>query len=136
MTAGTSHDHGTTVLAGLRGHGEVHEFAPGQSLLARGGPGDGLYVLDEGLVKLVVPGRDGRPLLLAVRGPGDVAGEGAALDGRPRSAAVVALTPVRARWVPRDRLLALVEQDPDLRAHLLTLVLARLQDASGVEDDC
>lgn len=124
------------VSAGLRGHGEVREFAPGQVLLARGSPGDGLYVLDEGLVKLVVPGRGGRPLLLAVRGPGDVAGESGALAGRPRSAGVVALTPVRARWVPRPRLLALVEQHPDLGAHLLELVLARLHDASGVEGDC
>lgn len=136
MTARTSNHQDTSVAAALEGLGEGRAFDPGETLLAYGGPGDGLYVVDEGIVKLVVPGSGARSVLLAVRGPGDVAGETGALDGRGRSAAVVALTAVRARWIPRDVLLRVLEQDPAASALLLDVVLARLRDATGVVEGC
>ena len=53
-------------------------------------PGDALYVVATGQVKVVLIGEDGREVILSVLGEGDFFGEAALLSGAPRNATVQA----------------------------------------------
>lgn len=65
--------------------------------------------------------------MLAIRGPGDVLGEMATIDGRYRSATVTALTPVSALLLepPVEDLLS----RPSISRALLTVIVRRLREA-------
>jgi CRP-like cAMP-binding protein len=54
-------------------------------------PGDALYVVKQGQVKVVLIGEDGREVILSVLGEGDFFGEMALIDDEPRSAHVIAM---------------------------------------------
>jgi NTE family protein len=67
------------------------QFKAGQTILHRGEPGDCLYVIESGLVCVLLPQRGGADTILAQLGPGQIFGEMAILMGQPRSAEVRAL---------------------------------------------
>ncbi|MFE7189717.1 Crp/Fnr family transcriptional regulator [Kitasatospora sp. NPDC057541] len=103
-----------TLLAELRRDGSPAAFAAEQDVLRLGtrrshGP-DETLILDQdrggfvlllltGFAKATVEDAAGTPVLLDVRAYGDVVGEAAALDGRPRSATVTAAGPVTVRRI-------------------------------------
>ncbi len=81
-----------------------------------------LYVLLEGTVKVVRGGRT-----ISRLKAGEYFGEIALIDGRPRSASVVAETPVRCLALQQDALRKLVRTDPDVSWTLLQSLAARLR---------
>ena len=85
-------------------HGEWRTIQPGAVLMEQGAPGDAFYAIGSGRVRVV---RDGKEVDLL--GPGSYVGEIALLFDVPRTATVVAYTPVRAFRLDRqgfDRLVA------------------------------
>ena len=68
----------------------------GQTLFAEGDPGDRLYVIIDGKIKLGARPRDGRENLLAVLGPGEMFGELSLFDPGPRTATATAVTDAHA----------------------------------------
>ncbi len=61
------------------------EIARGDALFQEGEPGDRLYVVREGKIKLGRRSNDGRENLLAVLGPGEMFGELSLFDPGPRT---------------------------------------------------
>src|SRR4051795_5788451 len=76
-------------LAALVRRGVPRSFPRGQALLHVGQVPDRVLLLREGRVKVETTTAAGRSVVLAVRGPGELVGELAALDERPRSASIV-----------------------------------------------
>jgi CRP-like cAMP-binding protein len=70
-------------------------------------------------------------LILALRGPGELIGEMAMLDGSPRCASVTALGPVRARVLAADRFRRFVAGDPRANGLLMAQLAARLRSADA-----
>ena len=68
------------------------DFTRGQVVFAEGDPGDRLYVIVDGKIKLGTTSNDGRESLLAVLGPGEMFGELSLFDPGPRTATATALT--------------------------------------------
>jgi CRP-like cAMP-binding protein len=68
------------------------DFTRGQIVFAEGDPGDRLYVIMDGKIKLGTTSNDGRESLLAVLGPGEMFGELSLFDPGPRTATATALT--------------------------------------------
>jgi CRP/FNR family cyclic AMP-dependent transcriptional regulator len=62
-------------------------------LIQEGTPGDALYVILSGKVKVYLAGPDGKEVILAILAPGDFFGEMALIDDEPHSAAVMAMEP-------------------------------------------
>src|SRR3954470_22036499 len=83
--------------------GRPLDFAPRMVLVRQHEPSAHVLFLAHGWTKITTSAANGYEALLALRGPGDIVGESAALTGRPRSATVTALEPVRAVAVERDR---------------------------------
>jgi CRP-like cAMP-binding protein len=86
----------------LLGLGHELDFAPRIALLHQHEPSSHVLFIVRGWTKVTVSAANGYEALLALRGPGDIIGESAALTGRPRSATVTALEPVRAVAVERE----------------------------------
>jgi CRP-like cAMP-binding protein len=79
-------------LAGVARFVEVREFPAGAVIVGQDDPGEALYVLARGRVKVVLYGESGREIILSLfREPGDFFGEMSLLDDQPRSATVIAL---------------------------------------------
>ena len=70
------------VAAGMR----TRRFRRGEVIFHAGDPGDALFIIVSGEVKIAVPSETGDEAILATLGAGDVFGELALLDGAPRSA--------------------------------------------------
>ena len=90
--------------------------------------GDSLFVWLGGLPKVDPHTPEGEGVGLSWLGGGEVFGEMAALDGAPRSADVVALTPVRVAKLRAEPFSALLKQEPGLALALARLEAMRLRD--------
>ena len=115
-----------TELGRLAAVAETVELAPGTILLREGEAGDALFVVLTG--ELAVSKRSGNAdIPLAVVGPGEVQGELAVLEGRPRSATVRAVGPATLLRLRREALLDVLGRQPELALALLRTIAGRLR---------
>ena len=115
----------------LRARGTVRQFSRGAALAHAGQISDRVLVLLSGHVKLTRVTDDGREVLLAIRGGGDLVGEQSSIDGAPRSASIVALDKVEALALPPDDFLAFVTRTPEASLYIMRMLAERLRDADG-----
>jgi CRP-like cAMP-binding protein len=115
----------------IRERAGSRKFARGQALMHVGQVPHDVLVLRSGRVKVSAATESGRQILLAFRGPGDLVGELAALDERPRSASIAALEPVEALALTHEQFRALLEQHPSAAMALLRVLSDRLRDADA-----
>jgi CRP/FNR family cyclic AMP-dependent transcriptional regulator len=87
------------------------------------------FVILSGRVKVAAVTEDGREAVLAVRGPGELIGELAALDGQPYSATVVSLEPVDVLVVPAAGFASFVSAHAGIARVLLDMLAERLREA-------
>jgi CRP-like cAMP-binding protein len=120
-----SHEHVDT----LRALGRTRSFAVGAALFNERAPGDAVFVLLSGRVKLSCVTEGGREALLGIREPGDLIGEMSAIDGAPRSATAIALEPVEVLTVSRDAFVGFLDRTPGVALVLLRMIAPRLRDA-------
>jgi CRP-like cAMP-binding protein len=102
----------------------------GAMLFARGDPGNEIYLVLEGRIRLSVLSPDGRELSFAHAVAGDIFGEIAALDGAPRSADATAITPVRLKTLSRSALHRLLTTNTATALAIIKLLCGRLRDVS------
>ncbi|MGI5995638.1 MAG: Crp/Fnr family transcriptional regulator [Saccharomonospora viridis] len=98
------------IWAKLVQHGVRKPHSAGEWLLQQGSPGGWVLLCLAGRSKVVYAEPDGREVLLAVRGPGDVLGEFSSRDGLPRSATVQAIEPGITSTLPDQQFAELVER--------------------------
>jgi CRP-like cAMP-binding protein len=115
-----------TVLASLA---HRRRYPRGQTVFREGDPCTGLYVVEEGRVKVRVTSSEGRERILALLGPGDVLGELAVLDGEPRCADVVAHEECTLIFLGREEFREFLGRHPEASARLLHLLARRLRRA-------
>ncbi len=92
-------------------------------------PGDSMYFIASGQAKVVLTGGGGREVILATLGPGDFFGEMSILDGRPRSATVLAIEESRMLMLTRESIMDLIRARPEIALALLAEMSARLRRA-------
>ncbi len=111
------------VAAGTR----TRRFRRGEIVFHAGDPGDALFIIVSGEVKISLPSEEGDEAIIATLGPGDVFGELALLDGAPRSATASALIATEAVVLPRDRFRELIATEPAVRDTLLASIAGELR---------
>jgi CRP-like cAMP-binding protein len=109
--------------------GRKQRFRAGSTLFHEGETSDRLLGVLSGRVKISSFTGDGREILLAVRGPGDLLGELSSIDGEPRSATASALDDVEALVVGASAFKAFLEAHPRVALLMLEMVTRRLRDA-------
>src|SRR5262245_5312320 len=107
-------------------------YRAGQSIFERGDPGNVMYLVLEGRVRLSVSTAEGRELSFAHAVTGDIFGEIAALDGSPRSANAGALTDVRMKSLAAAALHRLIAAHPALSKSVIEFLCSRLRDVSEI----
>lgn len=119
----------TTAAGHNADHVGVHtsEFGPDQTIFVQGDPGDRVYLIVEGTVKITFRGPGGRTNVRAIIGPADIFGELAVFDPGPRACTAIAITDVRAMWVDRATLRAWMAAQPAIADQLLCALTRRLR---------
>ncbi len=92
-----------------------------------GSPGDNMMAVVSGNVRISVTSPDGRELLLAILLPGEVFGEIALLDGKPRTADATALTACSLAILDRREILAFFDRHPNAWANIVRVLCDRLR---------
>jgi len=113
----------------LRARAMVRRFPRATALFHEDQVSDRAIVVLGGFVKLCSISDDGREIVLAIRGPGDLIGEIGALDGRPRCATAIALEEVTALMVPATDLRLFLAAYPQVALDIISELGARLRDA-------
>jgi CRP/FNR family transcriptional regulator, cyclic AMP receptor protein len=103
------------------------ELSRGQVLFREGDPGDRLYVIAEGKIKLGRTSGDGRENLLAILGPGEMFGELSLFDPGPRNATATAVADTHLIGLGNEDLTTWLTGRPDVARHLLRALARRLR---------
>ena len=98
-------------------------------ILHKEDPGDSLFIIKEGRVKVVLYGDDGREVILSILKDGDFFGEMSLLDGEPRSASVVSMEDSNLYILKRDGFLQTLMERPGIALRILVELSRRLRVA-------
>jgi signal transduction histidine kinase len=112
----------------LRHISQERRFAAGQEVFKEGDNGDGVYVVKDGLVEISVEIAPGTRRVFAQIGPGEMFGEMAVLELKPRSATARAVKNAEVYFIPRDELRVMVQRSPELSLELLSEISHRLRE--------
>ena len=105
----------------------IHDYPKSATIFRNGDPGDAMYLIDVGKVRISITDADGAVVTLAELGPGDFFGEMAMLDGQGRSANATAIDDARLAKLTRDDFLSFMRSDPRVTLELLTALTHRLR---------
>ncbi len=113
-------------------------FQKGDQILAEGELANGFYVVLDGRVKMVRALPNGRSVVLALVGPGDLFGTAAALGGQPCDAAIIALQTTLCMKIDHSGLMVLFEEQPRLISEILPLLTRHMVECKNciVEMTC
>jgi CRP-like cAMP-binding protein len=139
-------------LAPLRNHPLFREFPPaviehfgtymtrrsvrrGATIFSKGDPGTGLMAVLWGSVKIGVPTADGREAVLNIINPGEIFGEIALLDGRPRTADAAAMEDCELMVIDRRDFIPFLREQPDIALKFIEILCARIRHTSEQVED-
>lgn len=128
-------DLDASTLQGIATHLRVRAFAAGEIIFHRGDPGQVMYIVRQGKVKISLTSPDGQEVSLALLGPGECFGELALLDGQPRSADAAALETVDAYWLRRDDFISTVMHHPLIAVQVMQVLARRLRQTDEMVQD-
>jgi len=103
----------------------VRSFSKDQIVFCEGEPGDELFIIQKGSVKIIKI-TDNNEILLAVLKTGDIFGEMALLESKPRAAGAVAYEDCQLMAVNRANFQQMIQTQPQLIARLTTLLSERI----------
>ncbi len=110
-------------------------FRPGEVIFHRGDPGQVLYLINTGKVKICLTSPEGQEVSLAVLGPGECFGELALFDGQPRSADAQAIERVETHALQRADFIKAVLQHPRIAVQVLHVLSGRLRQTDEMIQD-
>lgn len=116
-------------LEAIAEHLIERQYAKHVTIVEEGLPGEYMYVIREGRVKVTKLSEDGREKIMDFLEPGAFFGEMSLLDRAPRSASVKALAPVRVLALSRTDFLAHLRRSPDLALAVVQVLTGRLREA-------
>ena len=114
----------------LEAGGRHRQFRVGQMLFCEGDHGHDVYVVLEGIIKVVTTAPSGQQVILDLQTSGSLLGELSAIDGQPRSASAEALTSIEVLVLPIDDFRHFLQCQPRAATELLEVVAARLRASS------
>jgi CRP-like cAMP-binding protein len=102
----------------------------GATIFSKGDPGNSLFAVISGTVKMSISSPDGRSAIFNLIGAGDVFGEMAVLDGQARSADATANTNCEIFIIDRREFIPFVQSQPALAMKFIQLLCSRLRGTS------
>jgi NTE family protein/lysophospholipid hydrolase len=121
------------VLREVENELEFVSLSGGEILFRRDDPGNDLYLVINGRLRVVSTANTGGERVIAELGPGDTVGEMAALTGEPRAATVRAVRDSQLARLSRDGFQRLIAKHPEIVSKLFTRKLANLARVPFIE---
>lgn len=107
----------------------------GEVIFHRDDPGDRLYIVVQGSVKVSIATEDGREMDLAVIHPGHCFGEMSLLDGSTRSATATTMEATQTLALSREDFLGFLEAHPKVAGSIIALLAQRLRETNETLGD-
>jgi len=114
---------------------KTESFDSGSTVFNEDAPGDKFYIIAQGKVEVSALNRYGNSVSLAIKGDGDYFGEIALIEDRPRTASVQTLTPCVFLTLDRERFLAMLEKEPEVKARFQRAVKQHVKHKELVMDE-
>ena len=125
----------SAVIEHLGSYMKTRRVARGTAIFAKGDPGAGLMGVLAGSVKVSVASADGKDIVLNVFREGDVFGEIALLDGRPRTADATAMSDCELIVIERRDFVPFLSSNPDVMLKFIEILCSRLRHTSEQVQD-
>ena len=106
---------------------QERSFPAGASVLTAEQPGEAVYVLLKGSIKVYLTHTNGSEIILAILGTGEIVGEMSLADSLGRSASVRTLEDSTFLWIDRKTFLSSMEEVPAITRNLLDILSRRLR---------
>jgi CRP-like cAMP-binding protein len=111
----------------LIGQARPRSFGVGETVCRIGDPGGSMMAVLTGTVRISMPTVKGKEVILGDLHPGELFGEIAMLDGKPRSANATALTKCELLVLERRNVIPFLEKHPAACLQLMELLCARIR---------
>lgn len=106
-------------------------FPAGSNIMSAEQPGEVVYIIQSGTVKVHVEQANGSDVIVAILGPGEVVGEMGPLEELGRSASVLTLERTHVLWLARDFFTGCLLTMPTLTHNLVRILSRRLRLANA-----
>ena len=123
------------VIEHLGSYMKTRKVARGAAIFAKGDPGSGLMGVLTGTVKVSVASAEGKDIVLNIFHEGDVFGEIALLDGRPRTADATAMSDCELVVIERRDFVPFLRDRPDVTLKFIEILCSRLRHTSEQVQD-
>lgn len=110
-------------------------YRRGESVLLEGEPCHGLYVVLAGRVKVFKISAEGREQVLRILGPGRTFNDVPVFDGGRNPASISALEDSRVAFIPKERILTLVDHHPRVAHAVIRVLASRLRAMTVLIED-
>jgi CRP/FNR family transcriptional regulator, cyclic AMP receptor protein len=124
-----------TVIEQLGSYMKTRRVARGTTIFSKGDPGSGLMGVLSGTVKISVASADGKDIVLNIFHEGDVFGEIALLDGRPRTADATAMSDCELIVIERRDFVRFLTGNPEVTLKFIEILCSRLRRTSEQVQD-
>ncbi|MGQ9630612.1 MAG: cyclic nucleotide-binding domain-containing protein [bacterium] len=105
-------------------------YDPDDVIFLEGDPGDALYVIRSGRVRITKTTQDGKEQTLDILEAGDVFGEMSILDEQPRSASARAASSLNMVVISKQDFLNLLDSHPHIALEIVRFITGRLRQAN------
>jgi CRP/FNR family cyclic AMP-dependent transcriptional regulator len=122
-------------LKALASRGRVRRFNAGTTIFHEGDPGDAIYVVVDGRIRMSRLSGSGTEATLALIGAGDCTGELSLFDGKPRSATATAMQATRTFVVSREDFVNWIKERPGASLALLETLSLRIRRTNEIVTD-
>lgn len=114
-------------LEWVAGRAHRRAFPAGRNIMMAEQPGEAVYVILHGTVKIHVEQADGRDVILSILGAGDLLGEMSLIDSAGRSASAVTLENSLMLWMDKQTFNMLLDEFPPVARNLVRILSARVR---------
>lgn len=118
---------GETQLAWIAQRAHRRLFPAGASIVTAEQPGEAVYIILVGTVKIHIEQADGRDVVLAIIGAGDTLGEMSLLDSAGRSASAVTLEDSLLLWMDKAAFQQMLAEFPPVALNLVRIMSSRVR---------
>jgi len=105
-------------------------FPAGANIMTAEQPGEVVYIIQSGTLKIHIEQADGADVILAILGPGDVVGEMSLIDSAGRSASVITLEESQLLWMKGDAFQECLSTTPQVSQNLVRMLSRRVRLAN------
>jgi CRP/FNR family cyclic AMP-dependent transcriptional regulator len=117
-------------LAEISRNAHRRVFAAGANIITAEQPGEAVYIILSGTVKIHIEQADGRDVILSILGAGDTVGEMSLIDSAGRSASAITIEDSMLLWMDKGSFQRALSEYPQFAQNLIRILSARVRLAN------